>query len=145
GAMENFGSITYHEAELLHDDLNSATTNTQRSGYVVPPTSPAYGTQPSGYGSYGPLLTQKPHGTAAAQTGYAQLAYGALPAYSTAGYAKPPYGAHQPLAYGGSFGDGYQPPAYSSDAMIRKDIKVKKSKNKQKPTRNEETSDQVKT
>nr|GFA32228.1 KH domain-containing protein [Tanacetum cinerariifolium] len=61
-------------------------------------------------------LTQKPHGTAAAQTGYAQPAYGALPAYSTAGYAQPPYGTHQPPAYGGSYGDGYQPPAHSFDA-----------------------------
>ncbi|GJU89357.1 hypothetical protein Tco_1301780 [Tanacetum coccineum] len=53
----------------------------------------------------------------AAQTSYAQPAYGAPPAYSTAGYAQPPYGAHQPPAYEGSYGDGYQPPAYSSDAI----------------------------
>ncbi|GKB46255.1 Myc-type, basic helix-loop-helix domain-containing protein, partial [Tanacetum coccineum] len=30
GAMENYGLITYREAELLHDDLHSAAANTQR-------------------------------------------------------------------------------------------------------------------
>ncbi|GJR51482.1 aminopeptidase M1-like protein isoform X1 [Tanacetum coccineum] len=86
--MENYRSITYRKPELLHDDLNSAISNTQRSGYGVPPTSQTgYGTQPSRYDSYRPPLTQKPLGAAAAQTGYAQPAYGAPPAYSTAGYA----------------------------------------------------------
>ncbi|GKB06305.1 aminopeptidase M1-like protein isoform X1 [Tanacetum coccineum] len=81
GAMENYGSITYCKDELLHDDLNSATSNTHRAGH------PGYGTQPSRYDSYRPPLTQNPLGAAAAQTGYAQPAYGAPPAYSTAGYA----------------------------------------------------------
>nr|GFC86116.1 aminopeptidase M1-like isoform X2 [Tanacetum cinerariifolium] len=30
GSMENYGLITYCEAELLHDDLRSAAENTQR-------------------------------------------------------------------------------------------------------------------
>nr|GEZ21577.1 aminopeptidase M1-like isoform X2 [Tanacetum cinerariifolium] len=34
GSMENYGLITYHEAELLHDDLRSAAENTQRVGHV---------------------------------------------------------------------------------------------------------------
>ncbi|GKB33531.1 aminopeptidase M1-like protein isoform X1 [Tanacetum coccineum] len=34
GAMENYGSITYCKDELLHDDLNSATSNTHRVGHV---------------------------------------------------------------------------------------------------------------
>nr|GEW09824.1 hypothetical protein [Tanacetum cinerariifolium]GEY56645.1 hypothetical protein [Tanacetum cinerariifolium] len=37
-------------------------------------------------------------------------------AYSTAGYAQPLYDAQQPPAYEGSYGGGYQPRAYSSDA-----------------------------
>nr|GEX04138.1 aminopeptidase M1-like isoform X2 [Tanacetum cinerariifolium] len=32
--MENYGLITYREAELLHDDLHSAAENTQRVGHV---------------------------------------------------------------------------------------------------------------
>ncbi|GKE51009.1 aminopeptidase M1-like protein isoform X1, partial [Tanacetum coccineum] len=34
GTMENYGLITYREAELLHDDLHSAVENTQRVGHV---------------------------------------------------------------------------------------------------------------
>ena len=30
-AMENYGLITYREAELLHDDLHSAAVNKQRA------------------------------------------------------------------------------------------------------------------
>nr|GFB77404.1 hypothetical protein [Tanacetum cinerariifolium] len=38
------------------------------------------------------------------------------PAYSTVGYAQPLYDVQQPPAYEGSYGGGYQPRAYSSDA-----------------------------
>nr|GEX96101.1 aminopeptidase M1-like isoform X1 [Tanacetum cinerariifolium] len=35
GSMENYGLITYREAELLHDDLRSAAENTQRLSLTV--------------------------------------------------------------------------------------------------------------
>ncbi|KAD4889372.1 hypothetical protein E3N88_21445 [Mikania micrantha] len=35
GAMENYGLITFRETELLHDDLHSASSNTQRLLIVV--------------------------------------------------------------------------------------------------------------
>ncbi|GKE52320.1 aminopeptidase M1-like protein isoform X1, partial [Tanacetum coccineum] len=35
GTMENYGLITYREAELLHDDLHSTAQNTQRLSIVV--------------------------------------------------------------------------------------------------------------
>nr|GEX47044.1 augmin subunit 6 [Tanacetum cinerariifolium] len=35
GTMENYGLITYREAELLHDDLRSAAENTQRLSLAV--------------------------------------------------------------------------------------------------------------
>ncbi|GJV39272.1 aminopeptidase M1-like protein isoform X1 [Tanacetum coccineum] len=34
-AMENYGLITYHEAELLHDDLHSAAANTHKLSIVI--------------------------------------------------------------------------------------------------------------
>ena len=35
GAMENYGLITFREAELLHDNLHSAAANIQRVGKYI--------------------------------------------------------------------------------------------------------------